>query len=330
MLKWLKRIALGLLALVAALTVVGIGYEEWSRRHFARTLAPAGRLIDVGGHRLHLRCTGTGTPTVVLESGGDALGSQSWFAVRPALAGTTRVCAYDRAGYGWSDTAPEPRDALTISTELHRLLRRASEPPPFVLVGHSAGGAFIRVFADRYPDDVAGLVFVDSSHPEMEERLPPEMSMDRPIVRIAEWAIRIAARTGALRLMASLDPPSGAPETFGAFYPQGVAALTSEFDAFHSTMAQDREARIPGELPLVVLSAGQRFASIPDELRERVEGIDREMQSELAALSANSDHRILEDAGHYVQLDDPEAVIRAVADVVAAVRDDSPLGSLRR
>ncbi|MYE07087.1 MAG: alpha/beta hydrolase, partial [Chloroflexi bacterium] len=204
MLKWFKRIAFGFLALAATLAMVGIGYEEWSRRHLARTLTPVGRLIDVGGHRLHLRCTGTGTPLVVLESGGDALGSQGWFAVRPKLAGTTRVCTYDRAGYGWSDTGPEPRDALTISTELHRMLRGASEPPPFVLVGHSLGGAFIRVFADRYPDDVAGLVFVDSSHPETEERLPPEMSLDRPIVRIAEWAFRVAARTGALRLMASL------------------------------------------------------------------------------------------------------------------------------
>lgn len=327
--RWLKRIALGLLAFLIVLVVLGMGYEQWSRWRLARTMAPAGRLVDVGGHRLHLHCSGTGAPTIVLEAGGDPNGSQGWFAVRPELAATTRVCTYDRAGYGWSESGPEPRDAETIARELHRLLEGASEPPPFVLVGHSIGGAFIRVFADRYPDRVAGLVFVDSSHPEEEERRPPEMSAGGASAVAAQWAFRIAAATGVLRLVFSADPPADYPETFRVFAPQGVATLISEFRALQSTLAQDRRARLSEDLPLVVLTGGQSFAGLPDGLRERMESVRREMQRELAALSRNSDHRILPDAGHYIQLDDPEAVIGGVADVVAAVRDDSTLGTPR-
>lgn len=330
MIKWLKRIALGLLALLIVLVALGMGYERWSRRHLARTLAPTGRLIDVGGHRLHLHCSGTGTPTVVLEAGGEPRGSQSWFAVRPELAATTRVCTYDRAGYVWSESGPEPRDAATIAGELQRLLARASETPPFVLVGHSVGGAFVRVFADRYPDDVAGLVFVDSSHPEEEARRPPEMSADRASVAITQWMLQIAAATGVLRLLAPLAVPDGYPETFEVFLPQGMATLVSEFKALHSTLAQDQQARLSTDLPLVVLTGGQSFAGLPEGLRERMESVRLDMQRELAAFSRNSDHRIIADARHYIQLDDPEAVITAVADVVAAVRDDSPLGPPRR
>ena len=327
--KWFRRIGLGLLALLGVLAALGTTYEQWSRWHAGRTHLPPGRLIDVGGHSLHLECSGTGTPTVILEAGADLGGGQSWFAIRPELAEMTRVCTYDRAGYAWSDPGPEPRDALTIAAELHRLLERGSEASPFVLVGHSLGGAFVRVFADRYPDEVAGLVFVDSSHPEEEERRPPELSMDRLVVRVSEWAFRIAAETGVLRLVISLDLPRSFPETFAAFSPQGVATLVSEFEAVGSTLAEDQEAGLSEDLPLVVLTGGQALAGLRDELRERMESVRLAMQRELAAFTGNSDHRILPDAGHFIQHDDPEAVIRAVADVVAAVRDGSPIGTSR-
>ena len=286
--KWLKQIALGLFALFSTLAAFGTGYEEWSRRRLARTLVPAGTLIDVGGHRLHLHCSGTGTPTVILEAGADPHASGAWFTIRPAVAEMTRVCAYDRAGYGWSESGPEPRDARTIAAELQRLLERASEPAPFVLVGHSLGGPLIRVFAHRYPDEVVGLVFVDSPHPEEEERRPPELSMDRPTMRIAEWGFRIAARTGVLRLVSSLDPPTGAPENFGAFAPRGMATLVREFDALDSILAQDQVAVLPRNLPLIVLTGGRSFAELPDGLRQRAESVRLETQRELGACAAEA------------------------------------------
>ena len=143
-------------------------------------LPPPGRLVDVGTHRLHLSCLGEGSPTVVLDS---ALGASSisWVLVQPALARLTRTCAYDRAGFGWSDAGPLPRTASRIANELYELLRRAQVPPPYVLVGHSFGGLVARLFAGRHPDAVAGMVLIEPAIAEHWASPPPEQQ-----ARIAE------------------------------------------------------------------------------------------------------------------------------------------------
>ena len=123
-----------------------------------------GQLIDVGGHRLHLNCTGSGSPTVVLEPGAGAMSSAlGW--ITPAVARDTRVCVYDRAGRGWSEPADTPQDGAQIATDLHTLLQRGNVPGPYVLAGHSFGGLYALTFAARYPDEVAGMVLVDSTAP---------------------------------------------------------------------------------------------------------------------------------------------------------------------
>ena len=130
----------------------------------ARAYPMPGRLIDVGGHRLHLNCTGSGSPTVVLEPGGGEMSSNlGW--ITPAVARTTRVCVYDRAGRGWSEPADTPQDGLQIATDLHTLLQRGGVPGPYVLAGHSFGGLYVLTFAARYPDEVAGMVLIDSTNP---------------------------------------------------------------------------------------------------------------------------------------------------------------------
>jgi pimeloyl-ACP methyl ester carboxylesterase len=124
---------------------------------------PPGRLIDIGGRKLHLYCVGEGLPPVILEAGA-GWGMTAWRQIQPALAQTTQVCSYDRAGYGWSDAGPLPRSGSQISTDLHMLLQQAGVPAPRVVVGHSIGGLYVRHYAATYPSEVSGMVLVDSSH----------------------------------------------------------------------------------------------------------------------------------------------------------------------
>ena len=149
-----------ILALAAATTV------QWLLSHLALERNPApGEMVVVDGRRMHLLCQGQGSPAVILESGmpGTSLG---WASVIEDIASFARVCAYDRAGYGWSEAGPEPRTISNIARELRGLLRTAKVGPPYVLVGHSFGGLIVQVYASRFPDEVAGMVLVDSAHPE--------------------------------------------------------------------------------------------------------------------------------------------------------------------
>src|SRR5215216_1306877 len=159
--RWLLYPVIALLALAA----IGGGYQTLAEAADTRAYPMPGRLIDVGGHRLHLSCTGAGAPTVVLEPGAGGMSSiLGWIA--PAVARDTRVCVYDRAGRGWSEPADTAQDGAQIVTDLHTLLQRGSVPGPYVLAGHSLGGLYVLTFAARYPDEVAGLVLVDSTAPK--------------------------------------------------------------------------------------------------------------------------------------------------------------------
>jgi len=154
-----------------ALSAVGGAYETYHETTAIATDAMPGRLVDVGGHKLHISCTGTGSPTVVLEGGLGEVSSMMASWVAPDVAPTARVCAYDRAGRGWSESAGRPLDGIETATDLHTLLARAGEPGPYVLAGHSAGGIYVMSFAKLFPADVAGVVLLDSMHPEQYERI---------------------------------------------------------------------------------------------------------------------------------------------------------------
>src|SRR5207244_2745846 len=156
---------------VAALIGAAAGYQALAEARDRRKYPPPGRLVDVDGHRLHLQCLGDGRPTVVLEAGLSTC-SLDWSRVLPEVARLTRVCAYDRAGHGWSDRGSKPRTSQRLADELHTLLINAGIDGPYVLVGHSYGGQIARIFGTRYPDEVAGLVLVDSSHENQRSRIP--------------------------------------------------------------------------------------------------------------------------------------------------------------
>jgi len=162
-----KSIALGL----AATALVGALYEQVARRQDRKRFPQVGQSVDIGGRSLNLYCSGDGSPTVILESGKGSPG-YSWVFVQREIAQFTRACWYDRAGYGWSDSGPYPRNSVETARDLHELLRRATIQPPYVLVGHSLGGFHVRVYSGLYPGDLAGMVLVDSSHEDEGSRIP--------------------------------------------------------------------------------------------------------------------------------------------------------------
>jgi pimeloyl-ACP methyl ester carboxylesterase len=308
------------------------------------SIPPPGQLVDVGGHRLHLRCGGDGTPAVVFDA---ALGasSLSWSLVQPAVARVTRACSYDRAGFGWSDAGPMPRTAGRIAGELHQLLQRGGVAPPYVLVGHSFGGLVMRLFAARHPGDVAGLILIEPAIAEAWARPGREQqALIARGVRLCGYgasaarhglaaivsALARAGATGVARLLASavsrgglrredegiLAPiwklPPEARATLGHMWtqPKFFEALGSQI----ATICESAEEILratpdgPGDVPLTVISSAHAH-----EPRLRAD-------STLARQSSRGRHVLASDSGHWVPLDAPQAVIDAIVAMVSAVR----------
>ena len=319
-LRVIRHISVGAAGLFSLAVAVGSVYEQWSRWNITRAYPPPGGLVEFGGARSHLHCIGEGSPVVVLEAGLDINGSFSWRKIQPDVAATTRVCAYDRAGILWSEPRQEPRDARRIAEELHALLVAASVPPPYVLVGHSFGGLLIRAYARRFKGEVVGFVLVDSAHPLQNWRMPSaKVASNEPPARslLPRLLTRFLNKTGVTRL--TTDAPEHPPLAYAG---TSFSAMHAEKQAFLETCAQAAETGKVGNLPLVVLTAGRRFplSGMSEETENAFHDTRFTLQAELAQLSANSDQRVSPLSGHYIQLDDPQAVVTAIEDVVAAAR----------
>jgi pimeloyl-ACP methyl ester carboxylesterase len=295
------------------LSCIGGAYETYreSTDHFPM----AGQLIDVGGHKLHIDCTGTGSPTVVLEPGlGESSTAMAWIA--PAVAATTRVCVYDRAGRGWSQSAGRPQDGVEVATDLHTLLQRAGERGPFVLAGHSAGGIYVLNFAHLYPEQVAGVVLLDSMHPEQYTKIAGWPAFHE-MFRRASAVLPSLSRLGVGRAMygsAYGNLPARARDEERAFLanPRDARSLRDEFSEIRTAMAEARSLTTLGDRPLVVLTAEKDAA-----------GGWMAAQNELAALSTNSDHQLLPNASHSMLTEDKDTAARssrAINEIVNAVR----------
>jgi len=303
-----------------ALAVIGAIYQAIATQIDQRTYPPPGEMVDVGDHSLHINCVGQGSPTVILEAANLGM-SAHWVRVQRQVAETTRVCAYDRAGMGWSESGPEPRDARQISGELHTLLSKAGIEGPYVLVGHSYGGLYARMYAARYSEEVAGVVLVDSSHPEQFTREPEGRAMYEQTRRLGA-VLPLLTRLGVIRLSnfypAHPDLPQQQRAQIEAFNSstQQVGTTVEEFRATPETTAQVRSMGSLGDTPLAVISAGEQP---PGWL---------EMQDELAALSSDSIHRVVDGATHESLLyesRDAQVTSAAIEQVVEAVRTDRPL-----
>ena len=299
-----------------------------AKSHLAQQYPAPGQLVDVGGRKMHINCVGQGSPTVLLEAG---LGHYSlfWAYVQPEVAKYTRVCSYDRAGYGWSESSPMPRTANAEVDELHTLLVNADVQGPYILVGHSLGGMNMRVFANNYPDEVVGMVLVDSYHEERPTRNPELAEANQD----AAWQFRmfeLLSSTGIAALAPQSIPDPGLP---GDAYAQlqAITATTRYFETFLAEMnsieessAEVRAQKITsiGNMPLIVLSAG-RQETIPSLSNAENQHLWEEMQaqqSELAALSSDSRQIIADQSGHNIQLDRPDLVIDAIREMLGAIR----------
>ena len=328
----LKRILRVFLAAIILLPLAGALYQAIATALDRRSYPAPGQLVDVGGYRLHLYCTGensAGRPTVVLETGlGGLAASPDWAWVQPEIAKTTRVCAYDRAGLGWSDPGPQPRDAQHVAAELHTLLQNSHTPGPYVLVGWSYGGLYVRAYADRYPGEAAGLVLIDSSSPEQCTSTPAWQAQCAASAKNAASA-RLLARFGITRVTGRFQPATGLPGpqngALMAFFSatKDWDAQNSEFLATAATNAQVLGARpFRCYLPLFVLTATDHGAA-PD-----LEQSWQAWQSGYTALSTNSVQRVVPGATHESFVFNPMVAmisVDAILQVVEAARTGAQL-----
>lgn len=313
--RWIRRVGLAAVVLVLALISLGALYQIVGSASDRRHAPPPGRFVSVDGHRMHLHCTGEGSPTVVLEAG--AIGfAQTWGWIQPELAKTTRVCSYDRPGMGWSETWEVGHDALTIAHHLHALLNAAGEPGPYVLVGHSLGGSLVRVYAERYPESVLAVGLIDPSHEDQLERFPPEMEKHfRGFADQILLASRLA-HLGVLRATNLLGRDAeGLPEPdyrtarMFASSPGHLRASYEELAAWDATMNAVRQNRSLGDRPLLVVSATETMEGMPEGLLD----INHDMHAELATLSARGEHRRIPGTDHYSLLMRREHALQVAA-----------------
>jgi pimeloyl-ACP methyl ester carboxylesterase len=303
-------------AAVMALAAVGGAVETVGLASDQHSYAMPGRLYDVGGHRLHLDCTGSGSPTVVLMSGlgGFATG---WARIAPTVADTTRVCAYDRAGQGWSEDAADRQDGVAAAHDLHTLLDRAGENGPFVLVGHSIGGDYAMAYADRYPEQVAGMVLLDTTSPYRTAAGTTHQAPAGPVALLPSLARLGVGRVLPTSTWSSLPEPLASEYAANAGSPRRWSNTVDESVTMPALLGQARALSTLGSAPLVVLT-GSGHEADPDWLLA---------QDRMAGLATNSSHRQA-DASHAGLLDEAQGASQsahAIDDVVRAARAGTQL-----
>jgi pimeloyl-ACP methyl ester carboxylesterase len=294
---------------------------------------PGERVTITPGRTLNLRCSGKGSRTVLLEAGGNA-DSTVWFRVQPLLAGRARVCAYDRAGYGFSDEGPLPRSVQASVDDLHALVTTAKLRKPLVLVGHSLGSNIVRRYAQQHPDDVAGLVLVDPPEQGADAQLPSQWKRDGEAARMQRNAFLDACAKAAGD--GTLGEPDGplaaclrAPPAWQSAAVAAAARASKLKPAYWRTLRSELDGNtavfadpVPsnetyGAIPVIVLTAPQDFAGLPDDVRQAMQAAREQTQARLAESSSRAKRITVTDTSHDIQLDQPQAVADAVSSVLA-------------
>jgi pimeloyl-ACP methyl ester carboxylesterase len=316
------RTLLGLILLSLILAGAGAAYQTIADRNANTTYPPPGQLIDVGGYRLHLNCLGQGSPTVILETGGGGFGSLDFTYIQPELAKITRVCSYDRAGYGWSDLSPNPRTSEEIVTELHTLLHRAGIEGPYILGGMSLGGYFTRLYATRYPDEVNGMVLIDASFEDewSDQELYDGLVKFALLAKVYRWGaavglVRLGGETGLFTYPVLAHAPTeiaklAQPTTYQTQYFDAAYAETNPAQMLQNADQIRATRRSLGNLPLVVAWAGSGYAS------EAAKEFWFEKQRDMLSLSSNSKPIVIQEANHISIATYAPAVVDAFREVI--------------
>ncbi len=299
-------------AFIVVMAVVGASYQAISSSREQRLYPPPGQLVDIGGYRLHLYCSGEGGPTVILDYG--RVGSYlDWYYVQPQVASFTRVCSYDRGGYGWSDPSPKPRLPSVMAEELHTLLANAGEKPPFVLVGHSFGSFDVLMYAHKYREEVAGIVLVDGAHPD--QRFPFHWG-DKLWLR----AMQFTAPFGLPRWLrwCGGGPAEIAPIRTAIFCRSHIYRTDyDQWAALPEGVDEIRRLGSLGDLPLHVVSRDpNRRPGSNDSTFSGREQHWLKLQQELLQFSTNATHTIATGSGHDVMTDRPDVVVEAIRKIV--------------
>lgn len=334
-LKWIGRITIGIIALLLILGISGMLYQRQAMASDLEAYPAPGEMVDVGDFQMHLHCEGTGSPTIVFEAGlGDY--SASWWTVRETITQEARTCVYDRAGLGWSDFTNSIASSDDVVENLHTLLQNAGETAPYIFVGHSAGGVSVREYAQQYPDDVVGLVLVDSSHENQQLRFPEEITSLGNSLTSTLRICQLIAPTGLIRVAGiaenfvdDFDGDDNLRQEAIALFNRThtCTAISNEYTGLIAEVSQDTRPQSLGDLPIVVLTQGigSDPADFPDSVSpEAIEQMDIvwvELQEELVALSSNSSHIIVEDASHYIHHDRPDVLIEAIQQILSMVEE---------
>ena len=294
-----------------------LGFQALLSHLSLRDNPPPGRMIGVNGRQVYVRCAGEGSPTVILQAGHISL---TWMSVFSKISELTRVCTYDRPGYGWSEPANSPRTAETMVQELRMLLQAADIKPPYVLVGHSFGGLLMQLYATRFPEDFEGVVLVDSSHPDQVHRTSDLQGLDT----IAK-ALRILGPLGLARMVVPVAPAGDPTSRDSAVIDlerellmtnRTLRVIAAESSAMRQSLLQVADSSVDlGDKPLVVLTQGRRRAEFWYQ-----------MQEDLSRLSRSSDWQVIDDAGHFIHHDRPDVVVDAIRKVLGQI-EANPSGA---
>lgn len=319
---WLKRGFISVSIFIFVLAIAGMIYQTAATEADQRKYPPPGVLVNVEGYKMHIYCMGEGSPTIILDHVGDG-SSVDWALIQPKLAEHTRVCAYDRAGFGWSDYNPAPRTLEQQVHELHGLLQGANEHGPFVLVGHSYGARVSRVYAAKYPDEVAGMVLMDAGILADDPRYPAEMQSgfesENNVLRAARWLspFGLVRLTKPLMELPTFDLPEEARLASASFSssPRYFQSLIAQGHSMATILQEEREVKSLGDIPLLVLVATE-----PDDA---IRKIWSQANIEMAALSTNGRYQIVDGATHmslvYHQ-NDAQVCTHGILEVLDAVR----------
>ena len=326
--KVAERIVLSVVVLLVAVLAGSSAYNAIVLHHFWATNQPPGAFYSVNGHRMHIICTGSGSPTIVLEAGlgNDAL---TWGGVQPVLSSTTRVCSYDRAGFGWSDALPAPRYADHVAAELHELLLQAKVTGPIVLMGHSMAGVYMRDYVTRYPADIVGIVFEDGSTPLQDDN-PVMKAMDSKAP--PPWALELLAKsamsTGIPRLLGMCSQSIKGFDARAAklqaedICHTNVSPMFDAMDGINRSGQETVHSGPYGALPILIISEDP--AQMTAVSSTDMANVWNQMQEDLKKLSTRSRRIIAKGSSHYIHIDRADLIEKEVPLFIEQVRGTAP------